>query len=288
MSDSKDGWVSHSRGLEQLLKIRGPESMASLPCLRALETSRPTMIFSSLALHQDTIFSQPEWKELPWRLHPELQNSMKFLIDIMADYPRLFVQRDTIDLEISENSRNVAHKALSHQARRTLADLECWKEKFLFAPATQCTEIPAPLTTPNIIDSDGRFRPAWSTVLQFNSLPDANVVTLYNSLLIMILLFIQRVEVGGRDFVVMAERLHTSGMAICRSVDYHIEATRDSIGSFVLLFPLKMAYEAVGQADPVIGMWLKDILTKISSGLAGRWAAARYLLDINSSPGRFR
>jgi hypothetical protein len=240
------------------------------------------MIFASIALRQETIFSKAEWKYLPWLLYPERQDSMKFLVDIMADLPWLFLQQDAISLKPSENSESLTTQVLSTEAKKILADLERWKEEFLFGSEIQYTEVSSPSSTPTVVDSNGKSRPIWNTVLQFNSMDDAMVVTLYNSLIIMVLRFILGEELEGRDLMI-----RISGMTVCRSVDYYLDVARDGLGSLFLLFPLKMAHEAVGETDPIIGTWLKEILMKISSGLAGRWGAAQYLLDIKSRAERF-
>ncbi len=284
VSDSKDGWVSHSRGIEQLLKIQGPESMVSLPFLSILEKSRIGIVSAALVQRQRTILSQPEWKELPWVAYPERKDAMKFLVDIMADCPEPFAQRHTMEQKADENTKPAARRALLDQARRIHRDLECWERTFMSAPLDLYTEIPSPPTTPNVIGADGQSRPAWSTVLQYKSLHDANPLTLYNGVLILVLRFIQSLELEQGNDAMVAERMYSAGMTICRSADYHIEAMWDSFGSLSLLFPLKMAYDTVGMADPVIGAWVKGVLDRISSGAAGRWATAQYLLTLNSPP----
>jgi hypothetical protein len=94
VSDDENGWVRHARGLERLFEMRGPETMASLPCLMILEKTRPSLIFAGLVLHKRTIMSKVEWKRDPWCMHPERVDSLKLLFDILADCPLLSVLRD--------------------------------------------------------------------------------------------------------------------------------------------------------------------------------------------------
>ncbi|KAM6487042.1 hypothetical protein HDV62DRAFT_140665 [Trichoderma sp. SZMC 28011] len=279
ISDLEAGWLQHSRGLERLLEIRGPESMTSLPCLTILESVRPSIIFSALLGRQNTILASPDWKTLPWVNHAERKDAMQLLIDILADCPELFVLRESLPAKSAQLERRSALHQLEEKAYATLDRLYTWKQS---AGISLWTEVPSPSSTPEIIDSEGLSTPIWQTVYHFESLYQANIMSLYHGAIILVsrLCFGIQLELDENKCEEMRTSINTAGTAICRSMDYHMERRGDDISSLFILFPLRMAFDAVGVDNVEIGSWLKAILQQIYSGSAGRWATARYLLDI--------
>lgn len=258
--------------------------MGSLPSLVMLEACRPTLIFAAIILHQNTILSRQEWKQVPWLAYPQRKDAMQSLVDILADLPYVFYARDLIDLESNPCGASSTRRSLLEIAYGILGDLNKWKQQWIFS--WWYTTVPSPPTTPCSVDSEGRLIPLWVTVLQYKSLYYANTLGLHNAALIMILRFIDSLELVTNDEDESAsssqQSIHTAAMEICRSVDYHLDAMRDGAGSLYLLYPLKMASDALAVAEPAIGAWLKDVLERISKGMAGRWAAARHLLEIGA------
>ncbi|KAL7931209.1 hypothetical protein V8C35DRAFT_119574 [Trichoderma chlorosporum] len=282
ISDLENGWLQHSQGLQRLLEIRGPESMASLHCLIILESVRPSIIFSALLLRQNTILASTEWKTLPWVHHPTRKDAMQLLIDILADCPELFVLREALPAYSTSIERSSALHHLEEKVHTILESLHTWKQSTYISP---WTEVASPASTPQISDLEGRPTPAWQTIFQFESLYQANIMTLFHGAMILVLKLYLGLQLELKEDTCEEIRIsmRTAGIAICRSMDYHLEHRGDDISSLFILFPLKMAFDAVGTESAEIGSWFKAILEKISSGSAGRWATARYLLDIQPS-----
>jgi hypothetical protein len=285
MSDREAYWVNHARGLEKLLEFRGPESMTSLPELIILESSRPSVIFSALLLRQPTILATPEWKTIPWTFYPERQDFMKTLVDIIADCTQLFALKTESGPIVDDPGKPAAAHVFLQKTYSVLADLERWEQAWTFTSPDQYVELPSPATTPSFSDSNGNTSPIWSTVLQYKSLYHATTATLYHSTLILILKAIRKVssENDSESSKILQNRSYEAGIAICRSVDYHLDEIRDGIGSLSILFPLKMAFDVVGVSNPAIGAWLRGVLEKISSGSTGRWGAAKHLIELQAS-----
>lgn len=147
-------------------------------------------------------------------------------------------------------------------------------------------EIPAPESTPHFMSPNNKRIPLWPTILQYKSYEQANIYALYNATLIFLLRQVEEIiyVTPGLASLPIVEtcpsKLYTAGIEICRSVDYHLEGMRDGVGSFGILYPLRMAYDAVGRHDELVGAWLKNVLKKIKES-TGRWAIAGYLLNIN-------
>jgi len=283
-STRKDGWIAHARGAEQLFEIRGAESMMAEPWLGLLEKYRPTIILAAIISRRSTILSSSKWKEVPWLAHPEQKSSMKCLVDIMADCAELSRLQETLCETMSGSGVNESRRALLSKAYESLYALEAWDGTYAPMSPAHCTELDSPATTPSVVDSSGQPQPLWPTVLHFHSLYDANVMALYYSTLVLVLKVILSPELSIKDPVdhaVLQSRLRNAGIAICRSVDYHMEGPFGGTGTLFLLFPLRMAFDAVGKSDATIGGWLKGILERISAVSSGRWATSQYLLNIN-------
>lgn len=286
ISDREDGWVNHARGLERIFALRGPKQMSSLPCVMILEQTRTTMIFAAIILRKPTILARPEWKTEPWIHHPERIDPGKLLFDILSDCPELFVLRDQAMSEVDDGKRAEIVRDLYEKARSILKDLEEWGLSWAADSSTACTEVPAPPSTPTILDDDGNPSPAWSTIFEYQSLMQCAGATMYNGALILVVQFVIGLEVlihGECKDESLLERLYTAGMIICRSVDYHMHYSHTLGGdqsAFFLLFPLRMAHEAVGESEPAVGLWLRGVLEDITSNGRGTWKSARSLLDI--------
>lgn len=266
------------------MELRGPMSFTSLPELAILERSKAIIIFAALVLRRPTIFSRPEWKHDPWSLHPERRSMLHGLYDILADCTELYVMKDKIDSDFSPNHGNMRYYSLMQKTQDMLGQLEQWECSWKVAHPNCYHEVSATQTTPAFLTPQGTCVPAWTTVLHFVSLFHANAVGLFNATTILLLKFQLAVECPGDQAAaqkqVLEERIFACGIQISRSVDYHIDSSRDGAGSLFLLFPLRMAYVAVEKEAPMVLQWLKEILQKISLGSAGRWGTAEYLLQL--------
>ncbi|KAK1635579.1 hypothetical protein BDP81DRAFT_322140 [Colletotrichum phormii] len=284
----EDGWIEHARGLERLLDFRGPKSMQPLPCLVLLEKARPSMIFAALVTRKSTILSRALWKGLPWMQNPERKNPLQLLLDVVADCPELFVLRENIFGKTEGLPCKSSLLSLLEMAQRVLNDLETWEKSWSSTELDQYDLVSAPAaTTPVRSGYEGSCGPVWNTVFMFHSLYNASISTLFHGTLILLLLLIHSLRLALRDSIdhgiepePIPVRIHESGIHICRSVDFHLDKLRD-IATSSVLFPIRMAYEAVGKSDEVVGLWLMFQLKHISAGSTGRWAMARHVLCLN-------
>lgn len=214
---------------------------------------------------------------------------MQRLVDYLADCPGLFVEKDRI---VAEGS-TIIHQPndlinLFGKVTDLLDRLQQWNEQWEMENPDYCCEVPSPASTPLIpITSDGSTQvQAWSTVLEYKTLYHANTTIMYHGTIILLLNLARSIMEIGTFSTLSAyppvdfDKLHTSGINICRSVEYHLQSMRQGAGSFFILYPLRMAYAALGLTEPSIGLWIRDILQQIQDGKSGRWATAKYLLDL--------
>lgn len=258
--------------------------MSSLPSLLVFERCRAAMIFAAIILRKTTIVASPEWKSMPWAQHPERVTSLKLLTDIVADCPELFAVRDQVmRTHKSQDSRDLQLQSLLDKAQEVYDSLRQWKYSWETRDHRAYEEVLPPSTTPVVFDDLGKLTLAWTSVFQFDSLYHANVLTLYHATLILILRFIASIlaACGAVSETFAHEQLiRSAGLFICRSVDFHLNQTWTELGAFNLLFPVRMAYEAVGRGHGAVGEWLEKVLQDISAGERGLWRSAKAVLEI--------
>jgi hypothetical protein len=269
------------------MQLRGPESFSPLSDLVILEKSRTSIIFAALASRRPTILSKPEWKTVPWSQHPERKDEMQVLVDIISDCPQILVTKDDSSTRLDAAERTLGYQVVVQMVMNLLSQLEQFEQQWQSRHRDVTIEVPAPETTPNFLSPEGKSIPLWTTILYYKSLHHANIMALYNATLIFLLKQIEDLIYSTPGFASLPitkffpSKMYTAGIEICRAVDYHLERMRDGAGSFMLLWPLRMTWDAVGRHDDVVGIWLKDVLKKIKEGSAGRWAIAGYLLEMN-------
>jgi hypothetical protein len=250
------------------------------------EKSRTSIIFAALASHTPTILSRPEWKTLPWSAFPNHKDDAQFLLDVLADCPQLLVIKDRLAATTNAGERTSRYQVLLRTVMDLLDQLEQWRQEWMASHKDFAVEIPAPENTPHFLTPANKRIPLWPTIFRYESYQRANIHALSNATLIFLLRQIEDVIYSNPGLAshpiveTCPSKMYTAGIQICRSVDYHLEGMRDGMGSFGILFPLRMAYDAVGRHDKLVGEWLKDVLKKIKES-TGRWAIAGYLLNIN-------
>ncbi|KAF2665108.1 hypothetical protein BT63DRAFT_85356 [Microthyrium microscopicum] len=282
LSDNSNGWIVHGLGLERLIEFRGPESFKRMPDRDLFETSRPSMIYSAIVLHKNTILSQKRWKVIPWEDDLGQKDVFQYLIDILADCPQLLVSKDRMyTCKPKEKAGDLA-RALDIETRSLLVQLEAWKASWDASEGDYCSETPVSSSNPSYIPPNGVPVPFWTTNLYYNSLRQANAMAMYNACIIFLGKIIRELDEGNghSSTIQVANQMYIAGIEICRSAEYHLHVMSQGTGSFAFLFPLRMAWDAVGIVEPAIGVWLTEVLDKIQFGAVGRWAIAGYLLNI--------
>lgn len=272
--------------------LRGSDSFKTYPEYILFQNYRQSMILSSLLLRRHTILSKPEWKSIPWSLYPDAKTEMQFLYDILADCPGLFIHKEEIESSPSPCDRSIEYVKLRRNISNVLDQLSQWEQDWEINNVGYSYEVSAPVTTPIMVNHWGRSVPAWETVIEYKSLYHANVVAVFNATVILVQLLADELTFSGelpRDSQNQGsfpDRKFVASLTICRSVEYHLQSMRKGAGSFFLLFPLRMAYDAIGRSNPVIGTWLQNVLQQIQDGQSGRWATAKYLLDLKPQKNR--
>lgn len=286
------------------MAMRGPQAFMNTPELIFFEGSRQPIIVASISLRRKTILANPEWKSIPWTLHPERKTAMQTLYDILADCPEKFIRKDRLlaTPETVARSGGLIIKLLT-ELSEMLGRLSRWKETWdIIHPDAfyECSPSSFFVSTPTVPANDGYGTqvPAWTTILAYKSAYEAIVMPMYNALEIMLVRVVGAILIYGQLDVEIAmrivpERLLTSdarrravynaSIDICRSVGYCLRSAYYATLSLNILFPLRVAYDGLGDSYPSIGAWMRLISDEIGSGQRGRWAAAKHLLDTSDA-----
>jgi hypothetical protein len=156
---------------------------------------------------------------------------------------------------------------------KVLQDLDQFEKAWTSANIASIWEIPCPGLTPPVMNAQGGEVTLWSTVLYYQSLSHANIVTLGSAIRLLLLIIYRdishdRLNLGPAQIL---DQLMMATMTICRSVDYYFEAIQKGASSHSLFYPLKIAFKGISDTNPALGNWLKRILDQLSDGFTRKW-----------------
>ncbi|GME29103.1 hypothetical protein GTA08_BOTSDO07668 [Neofusicoccum parvum] len=278
-------WLPHCLGLARLFELRGARAVAAHPGLRALfETTRPVVIVAALAARRRCVFAREEWRRVPWEGAGgggAPKDRVHLLMDLLVEGPGLLEERAWV--ERGAGGCEGRRRALLWRARELLRALEAWRREWEREYPSTRTEVPPVSEPPVGLDAAGAVRPLWATVWHYGCLYFGNVTALYCATHIFLLAFARSVSEPGAcvEGDAGARALYDSATEICRSVDYHLLDCQNGAGSFFLLFPLRMAWQAFGSGASAEAKWVEQVLDNISRGSRGRWLVANHLAQPN-------
>ncbi|OJD37392.1 c6 zinc finger domain protein [Diplodia corticola] len=121
-ADDKDdfaqarSWGSHVKGEQLLVAARGPHAHVHGNAHALFVDGRFNMMIQAARSRKKTMFSNPEWKEIPWQAIPKTPKDA--LLDIMVDIPTLMEKlNDLIEGDHDEDTKEILREALIR---------ECW------------------------------------------------------------------------------------------------------------------------------------------------------------------
>lgn len=186
------------------------------------------------------------------------------------------------------DERSDALQGFIEQVKICLDQLRAWKDLWDIAEPGYYTDIPASEDTPFCMSSAPDASPtrAWQTAYTFPNIYHASAIILYHATFIHLRRMLHNVSHPANTFGLQTSPAEefTSGVEICRSVEYHLQKAREGEGSFSFMFPLRMAWEAVEPVELIVRAWLQGVLQTIGTGPTGRWAVAGYLLNTKEIP----
>lgn len=195
---------------------------------------------------------KPEWKTIPWALHPGSKTSFCYIQDILCDMPGLMEDITKLKrLEIEPAQRVSFTQNLVKNISAHLVDLYDWRTKWEEDNPNSCLEVQSPQQP-----EDEEF--LFSKYLQFSALSSAHEIILYNTALLMILGFgfaiigptfdarvsnypLPRTTPHG-PLALPGEALiaRTVAIEVCQIAEYCLTAHPNSVGVW-LISPMKVA-----------------------------------------------
>jgi len=275
------GWIKHAGGIGQLLEMRGPHRHQAPRELYMLETNRVMIAIQYIIRRKRCFLEREEWKTVPWALSPRRKTEGHRLQDTMMDISGLLEDADDLKrLPTTTNrERNLAasaHEAFFTKITTRLAQLYQWRIKY---------ELENPSCTLEAIPTNSLIASPFTTVLYFSTLTVANHLALYNSLLIILWKlgqdypqFDPSLLTTGPPYAPPSPQIITNkclitpgqasslfdiGIEICRSTEYHLLDEHKSTGSFLLLFPLRVAWMALPEKS-MESRWLVGLMQQVA------------------------
>ena len=183
---------------------------------------------------------------------------MHYLQDIMADFAGFCDDRLAMDAA-SRRGEDITplQDALEANLINSFRHLVRWRWQWDIDNPDAAFENPVHASTSFSIDSEG---PLFNSLLYFTSLEPATELVLYNTTLLMFVHFYQDItkeSISGPAMSIWPEptrpqptnplllpseslSMHEIALETCRSVEFHLQGTHASSGSFSLMFPLRM------------------------------------------------
>ena len=183
---------------------------------------------------------------------------MHYLQDIMANFAGFCEDRLAIDAAARRGEDITAlQDTLETNLITSFRDLVRWRWQWDIDNPLAAFEISVHTSTSFSTDNEG---PLFNSLLYFTSLEPATELVLYNTTLLMFVHFYQDItkdSIAGPGMSIWPEHMrpqptnplilpseslnmHDIALETCRSVDYHLQGTHASSGSFSLMFPLRM------------------------------------------------
>ncbi|KAE8445894.1 hypothetical protein EG329_012673 [Mollisiaceae sp. DMI_Dod_QoI] len=270
------GWLKHAGGVGRLIELRGPWRHQPPEARRLFEATRQLIALESLAKRKRCFLESSEWKTIPWALEPDSKLNIYYLHDILCDIPGLMEDANMLQSsELSPEDFTTHHTVLSENIFSCLKTLYEWRVSWQRQNPDSCWEV---LSTE--LSRSAGTQALFPIVFQFTSLPAATDIALYNAVLLLLLRLGFQVIGPQFDFSLaisspqdinygplippgLAPDARSVAIEICKSVDYHLVDDRRGAGAFFLLFPLRVAWQALHPASPE-AVWLKSIMSIIA------------------------
>jgi hypothetical protein len=118
-------WYSHSQGVSQLLKMRGPDGYSSDFAFTMLSLSQASQFASAFAARKGTFLAMSRWRTVPWR--NRTKTSRDLFYDIVFPIPGVL---EKIDVALALDTKDAIPK-LMEQMLQVLSELDQWKCRYL-------------------------------------------------------------------------------------------------------------------------------------------------------------
>jgi hypothetical protein len=218
-----------------------------------------------------------DWKTIPWLIKTKSLGSS--LQDLFCDVPGLMEDADIIlSGSTLEEDLEGMKKALYERVENTMQQAHQLRWHWEQDHGNTCKEVPSEHYSPSSSDDQGSS--PFKTVLHFNKMDRAIEIVFFNTLYLLLDTLLDSIALE------MVSSFPSSGlqayfgpfqntlllpgqgnredhaMEICRIVDFLSHCKHDSLGMFMLLFPLYVARESLTQR-PDVCAWIGRIMNQL-------------------------
>ena len=265
--------MKHAGGMGKLIELCGPWRYQDKAERHLLAGNRVTIALECLVKKKRCFLEHVDWKTIPWAADPESKTLDLYLHDILCDVPGLLEDATNLELSSLEMAQNLSlHRDLSSKILVLLQTLYEWRVIWQQQNPDSCCEVPT--SSPD----HEAFSP---NILFYSSISAAYEICHYNAILLLILRLGSQVIgpafdptnpslhlTGGRDCGPLFSpgcALNAQAVAteICKSVEFHLSYSASSDAAFLLLFPLRLAYQTF-EPESKETKWLSGIMRKIA------------------------
>ncbi|KAL7919858.1 hypothetical protein ACQKWADRAFT_300247 [Trichoderma austrokoningii] len=274
---SSVGWLEHCHGITALIQMLGPYAFQEPDANLMLETHRGLVMVNFLLQRKHCFLETSDWKTIPWLFRPKSPGSL--LQDLFCDVPGLMEDADVIMSrsklgEDMESMKDALYEKFESTVQQSWQLRWQWEQDH----ANACKEVPSKDFPPSS-SSDQRFSP-FPTVLHFNNMDRAIEIVFFNTLHLLLDTLLDPIAPEMASslcplglqayFGPFQNTLLLPGqgsredhaLEICRIVDFMAHCKHDSLGMFMLLFPLYVARESLTQ-HPDICIWIGRIMSQL-------------------------
>ncbi|KAK0756459.1 hypothetical protein N5P37_011112 [Trichoderma harzianum] len=272
---SSAGWLEHCHGITALIQMLGPHAFQELGANLMLETYRGLIIVNFLVKRKRCFLEAPDWKTVPWTIKRKSLGSQ--LQDLFCDVPGLMEEVDEI---MQQSALGHETDTMEENLREKVSILmeQTWQFRWQWeaANANACKEV----TSAEYGSSSSRDRgpSPFPTVFHFQSMDRAIDIAFFNT--IQLLLDTLLDPLGPRSTPFLSPSQPPTGpftnplllpgqgsrddhaLEICRIVDFMSHCKHDSLGMFMLMFPLYVARSCLVQR-PDVSAWITNILSTL-------------------------
>jgi hypothetical protein len=265
------GWINHAQGVALLLQMRGSKACANREFFDIFRGNRFYIILASLATSTPTFLAHEEWKERPWKLAAVGTNSGDTLLDLLVDLPDL----------VARQHGNTHVETITKEAMVILGKLEQWWNDWRSLPSSRMTEV--------AVKDNSEGLKTWETEIDCVSLYAANSYAVYNAIVILaISTAIQ--SAGSTDFQTgsgeasqLLIRSRSAALEICRIIDFHMTHRYGRMSELILIWPIRMAWMALGKDATPEGRWL-ELRNEEINHRRGYWEVANQTFHVFEPP----
>ncbi|OAQ71864.1 C6 finger domain-containingprotein [Purpureocillium lilacinum] len=274
-------WLEHSRGVSALTHALGPHAFQNPSANTILSFNRSYMAIGHIPQRKRCFLGEPEWQTIPWALQETERPIGSKIIDVLCEIPGLMAERDMLAGRAAKvNDVEAAMEALQDRVLDAIRRLGEYRWQWEAAYPRASRERLVNMATSVSLDEHGR--PLFDTVLDFDDMERAIDVVYFNTIRLMLyglsddtgLSELLMASSGGgclyqgpssNALLLPGQGTNVSNaLEICRTVDYFMQHSRDSQGTLVLLFPLRVAYGHLRRV-PLVSPWIRRILVDLST-----------------------